>query len=1488
VSVKKQGPKKNSEPLTVLILEDQKIYADRLIHELEVAGYDPTWQRVETESDFRQHLDPSLDIIIADCNLPKFTALKAIDIVIEADLDIPVIVVTSTIEETALECIKRGAEDYLLKDRLAQLGSSVEKALKERIVLQDKKNALEALRASEQRYRGITENALVGISIADLDGIITYSNPALEEMLGYSSQELLGMSFNQIIEPEEFTTVRNQINSQKQGFSKQYETIMKCKDGKTLTAIVSDSPLTSKEGEYKGSQAVITNITERAQTEEKFRIIFESAPDPYYLSDLKGKFVDGNEAAERILGYKRDELIGSSFLSLNLLPKNQIPKASSLLLRNVLGKQTGPDEFTSINKDGSEVEVEITTHPVVIDGKPLILGIARDITKRIREKEVQRQSDERYRIVVEHSQNGILIVGEDSKFEYVNDSLCLILGRSRKEIIGHDFTEFLDEESKKLVKDRYLRRQGGEDIPARYEFNILRKDGEPRRVEISSAVVNDPMGKVITIAQIMDITESVQANKKILHLNLVLHKLRKVNQLIIGEKNSSQLIQKVCDILTENRGYHNAWIVLFNEEGKYQISAESGLEKFFTPLNKMLKKGMLPECGTRALRNGGLVIFEEIDKSCEDCPLSTCHAGMSGFSIRLAYGNKIYGMLTVSVPGYVMELEEEKGLFQEIAGNIGFALNNIETEKKEAESQKALIEANNIINRSSMVAFLWKNEKGWPIEYVSENVENIFGYTRQEFLDRKILYSDLIHNDDLKRVAGEVESFSKKIGQQTIVHKPYRIVAKNGNTKWISDATYIRRDTRGIITHYEGIISDITAQVQAENEKTSSQNLLLTLNRAAPLIQQANCADEIYQAIGDPAHEMGFDVTVFTLTNDKKKLSPTYYSLTELAQKVEKITGLSEASYQFPLVPGGFYDKILVGKQAVFSQFEYDYMFEALPKVPRPAIKMIMDLFGTQQSIIAPLIVQGEDFGLLSFSGPELTRLDKPAIINLVNQASRALEKIRIFSETKELATFNKWIVQNMTEGIIIEDTDGVFTFVNPAAERLLGYTNGELVGKHWKIIIPPDQHPLILAQNKKSSQGESTRYEIDLINQEGRRISVLSSSSPLTDEQSHFTGTLVVFTDITERKNGAREIQQHVKRLDALRKIDKTIMGSFNLDVSLNIILEQVLAQLEVDAALVLLYQANLQTLQFAQARGFLTDALQNTNLRLGVGSAGKIGLDREIVFIPDLNQADSKIYQSAQFNKEGFVAYYGVPLTAKGNLVGVLEIFHRSPLGHEDGWVNFLEMLAGQIAIAIDNSTLFTNLQSSNVNLKQAYDATIEGWARALELKDIETEGHSRRVVKLTMDLARMMGISGEKLIHIRRGALLHDIGKMGIPDAILQKPGKLSDEEWQVMHQHPVYTLDWLYPIEYLRPALEIPYSHHERWDGTGYPQGIKGELIPLAARIFAVVDVWDALISDRPYRKAWSKDKALAHIKEESGKHFDPQVVEVFLKQINNQG
>jgi len=360
------------------------------------------------------------------------------------------------------------------------------------------------------------------------------------------------------------------------------------------------------------------------------------------------------------------------------------------------------------------------------------------------------------------------------------------------------------------------------------------------------------------------------------------------------------------------------------------------------------------------------------------------------------------------------------------------------------------------------------------------------------------------------------------------------------------------------------------------------------------------------------------------------------------------------------------------------------------------------------------------------------------------------------------------------------------------------------------------------------------------------------------------------------------KEIERQSEHLQALRNIDMAITASLDLRVILNVILDHVTTQLSIDAAGILLLNQNTQTLEYGAGRGFHSKDIERSRLHLGKGSAGRAALERRIVKIPNLPEAEEAYTITRLISDEGFISYYGVPLIAKGQVKGVLEIFHRATLNPDQEWLDFLEALAGQAAIAIDNVALYDDLQRSNVELTQAYDATIEGWAYALDLRDKETEGHSRRVTEITVRLARAMGLSDAELVHVRRGALLHDIGKMGIPDRILLKPGPLTEEEWTTMRRHPVYVYEMLSSIAYLRPALDIPYCHHEKWDGTGYPRGLKGEQIPPAARIFAVVDVWDALSSERSYRSAWPEDKVCEYIREQAGKHFDPKVAEVFLE------
>jgi PAS domain S-box-containing protein len=474
-------------------------------------------------------------------------------------------------------------------------------------------------------------------------------------------------------------------------------------------------------------------------------------------------------------------------------------------------------------------------------------------------------------------------------------------------------------------------------------------------------------------------------------------------------------------------------------------------------------------------------------------------------------------------------------------------------------------------------------------------------------------------------------------------------------------------------------------------------------------------------------------------------------------------------------------------------------------------------------------------------------------------------------------------VAENASDAIIYIDSRGEIIFWNNASEKSFGYSAEEMVGRPVSIIVPnrfrqAHQEGVYRASNNGAGVGGKV-LELVGLHKNGKEFPIeLSLSNWNVRDEKFFTA---IIRDISDRKHTEGIIQEQIGRLNALRSIDRAIIASLDLNVTLDVFLTQVVSELKIDAASVLLLNKYTQTLEHVVSKGFRSNALKYTRLRLGESNAGRAAMERRIVTIPNLRENLDGFATSKQFSDEGFITYFAIPLTAKGEVKGVMELFHREYFEPEPGWFEFLEAIADQGAIAVDNSTLFNDLQRSNIELSLAYDTTIEGWARALDLRDKETEGHSRRVTELSIRIANEFRIDDKDMVHIRRGALLHDIGKMGIPDSILLKPGKLDEEEWKIMKLHPAYARDLLYPVEYLRPSIDIPYYHHERWDGTGYPEGLKGDKIPLSARIFAVVDVWDALRSDRPYRPAWPKEKVIDHIRSQVGSHFDAGVIEVFL-------
>ena len=354
-------------------------------------------------------------------------------------------------------------------------------------------------------------------------------------------------------------------------------------------------------------------------------------------------------------------------------------------------------------------------------------------------------------------------------------------------------------------------------------------------------------------------------------------------------------------------------------------------------------------------------------------------------------------------------------------------------------------------------------------------------------------------------------------------------------------------------------------------------------------------------------------------------------------------------------------------------------------------------------------------------------------------------------------------------------------------------------------------------------------------------------------------------------------DVHRMLEKMERLMEINITLNSTLQLNQVLDLIIAKAIEMLECEAGSILLYDKEQGCLHFTASTSADSRTLAGIPVPLTDSLAGTIFSQNLPVVVKNVNKDirhNSSVDAQINFRTHSLL---GVPMRIQDRTTGVLEALNKKQGMFTEEDVKILTAIASQAAVAIENAQLVQALQES-------YESTLEGWAAALDLRDKETEGHSQRVTWLAVELARAIGVSQEALIYLRQGALLHDIGKMGIPDRILHKHGPLTDREKAIMHQHPANAYHMLYPIAYLRYALDIPYCHHEKWDGSGYPRGLKGEEIPLAARIFSIVDVWDALRSDRPYRKAWSVKKTVAYIESQAGKFFDPKLVKSFVRAI----
>ncbi len=580
-----------------------------------------------------------------------------------------------------------------------------------------------------------------------------------------------------------------------------------------------------------------------------------------------------------------------------------------------------------------------------------------------------------------------------------------------------------------------------------------------------------------------------------------------------------------------------------------------------------------------------------------------------------------------------------------------------------------------------------------------------------------------------------------------------------------------------------------------------------------------------------------------------------------------------------------------------------------------------------------PLQAQQSTIGQLWIgSKTPFAQSDISLLTTLADIIANAIHRVTLYEDsqryTEQVATVSaigralsitldiNGVYERLAQGVqqLLPDVDGIYISTYDSQTRSVSYVYGQQDGERLDL---KDAFPASIDSPSAGSQAEVIRTRQPLIAndlqdrrrqaqtailvgaqasraQSGMYVPMLAKDEILgvlyvqSNSANRFTPAdgellaLVANTGAISLQNARlfAVTQRRVQRLTALHALDVAMSSSLDLRITLNTLLDQLLVLLRLDAADILILEPASQTLEYASGRGFRTSTLSHARLSVGEGLVGSAVLENRVVYTSQITQTNDP--RAAALHAEGIVAYSAAPLVVKGQIKGILEVFFRTPIELDEEWQEFLETLAGQVAVGIDNATLVNQLQRTNMELTLAYDTTLLGWARALYLRDRETESHTRRVTEYSVQLARAMGLGEAEVVHIRRGALLHDIGKLGIPDNILLKTGPLNEAEWKKMQLHPEYANEMLRDINFLGPARLVPYCHHERWDGSGYPRGLKGEEIPLSARIFAVADVWDSLLSDRPYRQAWPREKARDYIISHAGTYFDPQVVEVFIK------
>lgn len=1363
--------------------------------------------------------------------------------------------------------------------------------------LTEHKQAEEALRLAEANYRSIFENASVGIFQSTPDGQYRNVNSSMAKILGYDSPQELIASIKSIpqqiyADPGARWHFIEELRSK--NFVERFEARNVRKDGTIIWTSTNARIVKDTSGETLYYEGFLMDITERKRAEEalrrsenKYRTLADFTYDWEFWQDPNGRFEYVSPACKRITGYSASEFKLNPDLFADIIHPDDKSGMAEHILQDRISREPHQFEFRIIARDGSERWIEHVCQSVYDDlgrwaGRR---GSNRDITDRkLADEKIRKQLKELQRTEAELQRRNkelatlnqigqtlnqlaepaqileqvFLVIGQvldnrnlyiaifDDAKQVISFPIYTIDGERRMDYqrpLGEGITDYIIRTNKPLLIKQDLEES-------------LRRLGIQLIGTASRSFVGVPMragDQVVGVIALQDYQQENAYDEHDLELVMTI-----ATQVTVALENA-HLYSSVHQELNERRQAENA---LRESEEKYRNLFTEMLDGF------ALHEIICDEAGQPQDYR-----FVEVNPAFEK--LTGLHrAELIGRTVREVLPNiesswiERYGRVALTgEPVHFKEFTGSLGRYYEITAFCPhpnqFATIFMDiTEHKRAED--ALRESEERFSRAFQNApvpmTMNEVETGRFIEVNTEAIR-ISGFRRENLIGRTSVEAGWFSQEDRNNMLAILRKDGRVRNMELTLH------TKGGQS---IDLLYFNE----LITisgkpHILAIAQDITERKRAE--KLIQKRLDLMEYSASHTL--AEVLQRTLDHVGDLTDSpLGF---YHFVASDQETLTLQAWS-TRTLNEFCKAAG---SGFHYSIGEAGVWVDCVHTKRPVIHN---DYASLAHRKgLPEGHADVVREL-------VVPILRDGSIVAILGVGNKPVDYTD--ADINMVTYFADVAWEIVERKRAEETLRLNveryRAVVENQTEFIVRWKPDGMRTFVNEAYCRYFGITPEEALDTAFIPLVAEEDRCVVEEKNLRLTSG-TVNIETDshrVIKQDGSIGWQEWTDKAIRDESGALIEFQSVGRDITERKQAEQQLHLRLSELELLHESGIALSQTLDQKEIGQKVIEVLATHLNWHHAAVRVRRgdsdevdliASVQPRKSKRGQARLHSAIT----RVGQGLAGWVMQYGKPLRIHDLKK-DPRYFPTFKGMKSGLY----VPMRIHERTIGCISVESDQPVSFTEEDERLLLTLATQAAIAIDNSNLFAELQHSNEELAAAYNAAIEGWSQAMDLRDKETEGHSLRVRDLTLKLADRMGIDQQEQIHMRRGALLHDIGKLGVPDQILFKNASLSEEEWVLMRKHPTYAFEMLSSISYLWSAIDIPYCHHEKWDGTGYPRGLKGEEIPLAARIFAIVDVWDALTSDRPYRPAWTNRQALDYIREQSGKQFDPQVVEAFLKLI----